>query len=183
MSVDRNRDIEPPASPTCYADEFAELDIPVDVVQVERRTLAAVHKRATAHSLPDAIADALDRVYAYLESANVRPSGSNVVVYLDDELTIEAGVEVSGEFAADPRSTVISTATPAGTAAHATWFGEYNELAKAHTAVRRWCERHGRTIGLCWERYDDWADDPRQRRTDVYYLLEGGSPETRPIVS
>ena len=166
-----DREINSPASPTCYVGELAQDDLPVDVVHVERRVLAAVRTRTTAHSLPKAIVECLDRVYAFLKTASVRQSGDNVVVYLDDELTIEAGVEVTAAFAEDPTERIVCTATPAGTAAHATWLGPYNGLAKAHTAVRRWCERHGHAVGVSWEHYGDWQDDPRKLRTDVYYLL------------
>ena len=29
-----------------------------------------------------------------------------------------------------------------------------------------------RLAGVSWEVYGDWADDPGQRRTDIYFLLE-----------
>jgi len=39
--------------------------------------------------------------------------------------------------------------------------------------VRDWCAANGESpAGANWEVYGDWADDPAQRRTEVFYLLK-----------
>ena len=42
----------------------------------------------------------------------------------------------------------------------------------AYAALAQWCAANGRhQTGTSWEVYGDWADDPEQRRTDIYLLL------------
>jgi len=63
--------------------------------------------------------------------------------------------------------------TPAGAVVTTAHWGEYSEMAAAYAALERWCTANGRQrAGLSWEVYGDWADDPQQRRTDIYVLLE-----------
>jgi hypothetical protein len=46
-------------------------------------------------------------------------------------------------------------------------------MAPAYASLSRWCESHARrATGVSWEVYGDWEDDPRKRRTDLFYLLE-----------
>jgi effector-binding domain-containing protein len=64
--------------------------------------------------------------------------------------------------------------------ATATHLGPYGGLGAAHNAVRQWCtDNNHRLAGPSWEIYDhwqrEWNDDPSGIRTDVYYLLTGGS--------
>ena len=43
---------------------------------------------------------------------------------------------------------------------------------RRYAALQRWCAASGRQqTGTSWEVYGDWADDPKQRRTDIYLLL------------
>ena len=54
-----------------------------------------------------------------------------------------------------------------------THWGEYSQMAPAYAAIEQWWTAHGcRPAGVSWEVYGDWADDPGQRRTDIYFLLE-----------
>jgi uncharacterized protein YndB with AHSA1/START domain len=46
-------------------------------------------------------------------------------------------------------------------------------MAPAYAAIEQWWTAHGcRPAGGSWEVYGDWADDPGQRRTDIYFRLE-----------
>jgi effector-binding domain-containing protein len=140
--------------------------------QAEPRALAAVGA-ATAHDRLGAdIIRLLDKVWPVLRAQGVSV-GHNVVIYRgaeDGALTIEAGVEVPAGFTADGE--VQPTATPAGEVAAVAHFGEYEKLAPAYAALEQWCEDHGRRpAGVNWEVYGDWVQDPRDRRTDVYFLL------------
>jgi effector-binding domain-containing protein len=79
-------------------------------------------------------------------------------------------VEVFGDFvdAGDVRH----SQTPAGPAVTTAHWGEYSEMAGAYAALGRWCAANGRQqTGTSWEVYGDAADDPQQRRTDIYLLL------------
>jgi hypothetical protein len=68
---------------------------------------------------------------------------------------------------------VLASSTPAGAVAGTVHWGDYALLAEAHVAVQRWCAVGGHAItGLRWEVYGDWADDPAQHRTDVFYQLK-----------
>ena len=152
----------------------------IAIHQVAPRTLAAAQARVTAQTLVPAIRHLFDQVYKYLNEAGVQPRGLNVIVYwneagcnlLDSEpgLVMEAGVEV--EAALPQEGTVRAAATPVGAVASAVHVGPYDQLGKAHEAVRSWCDQQGlRLAGPNWEVYGHWNDDPQQLRTEVFYLL------------
>ena len=49
-------------------------------------------------------------------------------------------------------------------------------MAGAYAALQRWCKENGRQqTGTSWEVYGDWAEDPQQRRTDIYLELTRAS--------
>ncbi len=93
-----------------------------------------------------------------------------MAVYYDGAITLEVGAIVGGPFAGDGR--VISSATPGGTVATTTHFGDYGRLGEAHRAITDWCAANGRETTTNWEIYGHWSDDPAQVRTDVFYLLK-----------
>lgn len=156
--------------------------MPYEVVlcQVAPRTLAAAQTRVRAHTLVPSIRPLFDEVYKYLNEAGVKERGLNVIVYwnearrnlLDSEegLVMEAGVEV---YAALPQEGVVrAAATPAGRVAATVHVGPYDQMGKAHDAVRAWCAEQGHALaGPNWEVYGHWNDDPQQLRTEVFYLL------------
>ena len=52
----------------------------------------------------------------------------------------------------------------------------HSELGRAYGAIERWCAEHQRQpSGVSWEVYGDWAEDPAQRRTDIYLQLRPGA--------
>jgi effector-binding domain-containing protein len=114
----------------------------------------------------------LDQVWPLLRQQGAR-TGHNVVIYRAGEasaLAIDAGVEVFEDFA--ERGAVRRITTPVGEAASTAHYGEYSALSGAYQALDQWCAENGReSAGVNWEVYGDWADDPAQRRTDVYKLL------------
>ena len=123
--------------------------------------------------LPRTILKLLDTVWPVLRAQHAK-TGHNVVMYFGGLEHIEAGVEVFGEFvdAGDVRH----SQTPAGPVVTTAHWGEYSEMAGAYAALERWCVANGRRqTGKSWEVYGDWADDPRQRRTDIYLLLTRGT--------
>jgi hypothetical protein len=145
------------------------MDYTIRVEDVVPRPLAAVRGAASRVELGGTILKLLDTVWPVLRGQHV-PTGHNVVVYHGGLEHIEAGVEVLGDFvdAGDVRH----SQTPAGQAVTTTHWGEYSEMAGAYAALERWCAANGRQqTGTSWEIYGDWADDPQQRRTDIYLLL------------
>ena len=141
----------------------------VTLEDVLPRQLAAVRGGASRADLSRTILKLLDKVWPVLRAQHAK-TGHNVVMYLGGLEHIEAGVEVFGEFvdAGDVRH----SQTPAGSVATTAHWGEYSEMAGAYAALTQWCAANGRhQTGTSWEVYGDWADDPEQRRTDIYLLL------------
>jgi len=145
------------------------MEYEVTLEDVVPRQLAAVRGGASRADLGPTILKLLDRVWPVVRSQHVK-TGHNVVMYFGGIEHIEAGVEVFGEFvdAGDVRH----SQTPAGPAVTTAHWGEYSEMAGAYAALAQWCAANGRhQTGTSWEVYGDWADDPEQRRTDIYLLL------------
>ena len=149
------------------------MDYEVRVEKVLPRQLAAVRGATSRAELPRTILKLLDTVWPVLRGQNVK-TGHNVVLYFGGLAHIEAGVEVFGDFV--DVGDVHHSQTPAGPAVTTAHWGEYSEMSGAYAALQQWCVASGRKqTGTSWEVYGDWADDPRQRRTDIYLLLTRGT--------
>lgn len=152
----------------------------ITIAQVPMGLIAAVRGRANTENIGTTIRQLYDQLYAFVRKSRLQ-TGQNVVLYgnlanrnllsTPEGIPIEAGVQVSAPFASD--GNVICSATPEGAVATCTHQGEYEKLAAAHKAIMQWCRENGHELaGPAWEIYGDWADDPAQRRTDVFYLLK-----------
>jgi effector-binding domain-containing protein len=149
------------------------MDYEVTVEDARPRQLAAVRGGALRAELGPTILRLLDKVWPVLRGQGVR-TGHNVVVYFGGLTRIEAGVEVFSDFV--DAGEVRHSQTPAGPAVTTAHWGEYGEMAGAYAALKQWCEANGRQqTGTSWEVYGDWADDPQQRRTDIYLQLTPGA--------
>ena len=145
------------------------MDYEISVVPAVSRPLAAVRGAASRANLSEVILQLLDQVWPVLRAQHV-PTGHNVVMYFGGLDHLEAGVEVLGDFV--DADAVRHSQTPGGLAATTVHWGEYSALLGAYGALERWCAANGRRpTGTSWEVYGDWADDPQQRRTDIYLLL------------
>jgi effector-binding domain-containing protein len=141
----------------------------VRFIEVEPRPLAVVRRRASFAELGATVMQALDIVLPFLREHDV-PTGHNVILYHDQLMNLEAGVEVFAGL--PPHDEVVASSTPAGRVATVAYWGSYDELSLAHTAIARQCIADGLKLdGRNWEVYGDWTDDPEQLRTDVFYLL------------
>ena len=141
----------------------------VRISEVEPRPIAIVRRTANNAELPDTMIKALDQVWDFLASNNVE-TGHNVVLYHDQVYNLEIGVEYTGDLPVD--ANVEASQTPGGRVASIVYWGEYDELSLAHTAIARHCINAGiRVAGPNWEVYGDHSEDPAERRTDVFYLL------------
>jgi len=150
----------------------------VQVQQVASRTTAVVRRRAKVSELAQVLPQGCGEVWTFLRSSQIPHPGRNLALYLDEEMNLEAGVEVAKPFAGNDR--VFCSCTAAGTVATLAHVGPYHRLPEAHEAIRQWCLDNGHALaGPNWEVYDHWNDDPAQLRTDVFYLLQAsGEPVT-----
>jgi effector-binding domain-containing protein len=145
------------------------MEYEVTLEDVLPRQLAAVRGGASRSDLSQTILKLLDKVWPVLRAQHAK-TGHNVVMYFGGLAHIEAGVEVFGEFV--DVGDVRHSQTPAGPAVTTAHWGEYSEMAGAYAALAQWCVANGRQqTGTSWEVYGDWADEPEQRRTDIYLLL------------
>jgi effector-binding domain-containing protein len=145
------------------------MDYEITVQEASPRQLAVARGGASRAQLGRTILKLLDTVWPVLRSQHVK-TGHNVVVYVGGLEHIEAGVEVFGDFA--DAGDVRHSQTPAGPVVTTAHWGEYSEMAGAYAALARWCAANGRQqTGTSWEVYGDSAEDPTQRRTDIYLLL------------
>lgn len=160
------------------------------VVRLEHQSgqpLAVVRRRASPHELARVVPDACGTVWAVIRSEKVPGAGRHVAVYLDGQINLEVGVELTAPFAGFGE--VVGSTTPAGPVAATTHYGPYGRLHEAHEAVRRWCATNGRTpAGPNWEIYGHWTDecnaDPAKIQTEVCYLLAAdGSSAAEPAAT
>jgi effector-binding domain-containing protein len=145
----------------------------VRVERVKATLLAAVRKTSSRGSLGLDIVAGLDIVWPVLRAQGVA-TGRNVVVYHGSVDDIEIGVEVDSDFA--EAGDVRRSQTPEGEVAAVTHWGDYGAMQPAYAAFERWCQSSGRPFaGESWEVYGHWAEDPSERRTDIYRLLAPNS--------
>jgi effector-binding domain-containing protein len=145
----------------------------VQIRHVEPSIIASVRRSVAWDEIGQVILPMFDEVYAFLKANGIGGRGQNIALYHGASAAgaeLEAGVQVAETF--EPGANVARSETPGGLAAHTVHFGEYHLLGAAHEALIQWLEGQGKKIGLGWEVYGDWSDDPAKRRTDVYRLVE-----------
>jgi effector-binding domain-containing protein len=148
----------------------------VSILKVPSTPLLVVRRTAPQSQLSRVVPDACGVVWNFIKKNNITPRGRNVAVYLNGNIDMEIGVEVSAN--AVGAGDVVLSATPAGMAATATHWGDYRELHAAHDAISQWCKTNDyRTAGPSWEIYGHMGDDPAKVRTDIFYLV---TPATNP---
>src|ERR1700693_5709818 len=113
----------------------------VKVEQVAAQLTGVVRRRATPHELANVFPQACGEVWEFFRSSGLPRPGRHLALYLDGEMNIEVGVEVSQPFAGNDR--VVCSSTPAGLVATAAHLGPYNRLGEAHAAVHKWCAENG----------------------------------------
>ena len=143
-------------------------------VAIAPRPVAGVRAQVARGRVAQEFKRYLDQVYAAARAGAVALDGQNIFIYRSataDQLTVDFCVGVTAPFAAV--GAVVPLETPSGTAAMTSHYGDYGALGDANAAILAWCRAQGRErAGPSWEVYGHWHDDPAQRRTDVYYLLQ-----------
>lgn len=142
--------------------------------RMQSRPLAVVRRLAAPQALSQVVPEAIGVVWNVIRSQKLTGAGCNLAVYLDDRISVEAGVELESEFTG--LGNVVPSLTPAGWVVTSSHFGPYGQLGLAHDAIHRWCRENNRVLaGPRWEVYGHWKDewncDPSAVLTDVYYLL------------
>ena len=142
----------------------------VRVERVDRVPLAVIRRRASASDLSRLVPELCGAVWNTLRTQQ-RKGGRHVAVYLDGDINVEVGAEMSGDF--EDQGEVVHSSTPAGDVAHVTHFGPYQNLGAAYDAIHSWASAHGhRLAGPRWEVYGHWDDawnaNPSLIRTDIY---------------
>ena len=147
----------------------------VDVLTVGPQ-LAAVRDATVAHAeLAATIYRCLDDVWAFIRAEGDLAQGHNVVVYRGDPnrgpAPVEIGVQVGRAFDGPTPTGVRCAALPSGRAVHVTHRGRYDGMAGAYEAIATWAREGGHRLGVSWEVYGDWVEDPDQMETDIFFLL------------
>lgn len=153
------------------------MDYRVELKHVATTPLLVVRLRAAQPQLSTVVPHACGVVWDFVRRSRIDSAGRHVAVYLNANIDLEVGVEVGADAAGG--GDVFPSATPAGPVATTAHIGPYARLNEAHGAVLQWCAtHHHRLAGLSWEVYGHWNDDPRQLRTDVFYLLADDASST-----
>jgi GyrI-like small molecule binding domain len=149
----------------------------VQVQRLDSVPLAVIRRQARASDLSRVVPECCGLVWNVVRAQQTK-AGRHVAIYWDGSIRLEVGAELFGPFV--EHGEVVRSATPAGPVAWTTHLGPYGGLGAAHDAVRQWCRANNRRLaGPNWEIYGhwqrEWDADPSRIRTDVYYLLSGGS--------
>lgn len=144
---------------------------------IEAAPTAVVAETTTWKQFPTVWPRLLDEVYAFVRGCHELAAGDgqaerwkNVMLFKDDVPSVEIGVLAPVRFT--PAGRVIASQLPGGRVAVAVHHGDYEALSRTHSIVRYFAAANG--LGLTavrWEVYGHWRDDPRERETEVYYLL------------
>lgn len=145
----------------------------IELLNLPGTPVAVVRRRVVREELSRVVPECCGLVWNALRAQNAR-GGRNIAIYWDDEIRLEAGVEITEPFA--EAGELLSSATPSGPTVHAVHVGPYAQLGRTHAAIHQWCEDHGyRLAGPSWEVYGhwlpEWNDFPTQIRTDVFYQV------------
>jgi effector-binding domain-containing protein len=144
------------------------MDYTVNVHKVAPQWVAAAHGQANAGEVSATMLGLLGKAWAFVKQSGVKSDGHNVAIYKGR--AIDAGARVFEKF--EGSGEIACVATPSGLAASVVHMGPYEQLGKAHAAIRDWCAAKGHAMeGTSWEIYGHHEDDPALRRTDVFYLL------------
>ena len=149
----------------------------VHLIHAEPIPTAVVRRRAGRSELSTVVPQGCGLVWNFARAHGLK-AGRHVALYLNGNIDLEVGVEVSGAF--EDQGEVVRSSTPAGAVATAVHLGPYQHLGEAHDAIRAWCAANGHQLsGLNWEIYGhwqpEWTSDPAAIRTDVFYQVKGAS--------
>ena len=160
----------------CFADKVDAVTYAITVIEVPRRPTLVARCTAPADDLGRQFLVQLRRICDVVLEQRCALTDAPFVRYLggsEDALDVEIGLILKQESVGS--ADVVSADLPAGPVAMTTHVGHYEELGKAHEALRAWATANGRSIaGPLFELYvTDPADgdDPGGWRTEVFLPL------------
>jgi effector-binding domain-containing protein len=148
-----------------------------DSKEQPRLDVASVRTRSAVQDLPEVLTREYGRVMQALGKQGLNPSGPPFVVYYNmdmQDLDIEAGLAVAGDFAND--GDVLRSEIPAGRVATCLYTGPYDHIREAYDVLMAWMKDQGlRESGPAYEFYlNDPGNTPaEQLQTDVRIPIEG----------
>jgi effector-binding domain-containing protein len=148
----------------------------MEVVHSEPIHTAVIRGRVRPQELAQFVPAASGEVWSFVLSASLPRPGRHLALYLDEQGSVEVGVELSEPFVGNDR--VHCSKLPAGRVVTTVHFGPYPLLREAHRAIHGWCAEHLHQLsGISWELYGHWQEswnmDSSKIRTDVFHLLRG----------
>jgi effector-binding domain-containing protein len=143
------------------------VDYEVTRVELAARPTAVVAQETTWEAYSKLWPALLDQVYSVVRALDQK-RWHNVMLYLDDQPSVEVGVLLEVPFEGDGR--VVASELPAGAAATTLHRGRYDQLGQAHEAVIGWCAAQGlERTGVRWEIYGHGDVEPPE--TEIYWQL------------
>src|SRR5262245_47886690 len=109
----------------------------VQLQQLSSIPVAVIRRQARGSELSQVVPASCGAVWNTLRAQGLR-GGRNIAIYLDDRISVEAGVEMPGGFT--EHGDVVRSATPSGMALSITHFGPYSDLAAAHDAIHEYAK-------------------------------------------
>jgi effector-binding domain-containing protein len=145
------------------------VDHEVTRVEAPARPTAVVAQATTWDAYSKLWPSLLDQVYSVVRELDQK-RWQNVMLYLDDQPSVEVGVLLEAPFDGDGR--VVASELPAGPAATTVHRGSYAELGEAHEAVIAWCTAQDlERTGVRWEIYGHPDPDTDQVDVEIYWQL------------
>jgi len=145
---------------------------PVTIEQIAPAYAAVGRVTCPVSELPKHVPALCGKAWNFIKANKIPTDGHMIALYRNTDLSamqVEAGARVLAPFQSTPDIACVEI--PAGSAAHTTHIGPYNQLKGAHDAIIAWLKSNNRQFATCWELYDHPDPDPAQTRTDIYYHL------------
>ncbi len=143
------------------------------IIHLPARTLATTESFVTQQEIPEHIPRMREKLYDWIETAEVTPTGKNIILYdqfRDDGMRMRAGFPVTQSFINDDG--IHCTELPALSVAHLRHRGSYSQLPAAHASLHSWCMDMSLNRGeLSIEEYGDFHEDEAKLITDVFVQI------------
>ena len=147
----------------------------ISLKSVEATPTAVVRATTSWAEFPSLWGPMLDKVWAFLRQAppGLHRDGHNIMLYEDDVVRVEVGVQVTGPF--EPAGDVVPSWLPGGLVAMTTHVGPIDKIGDTHQAVVRWCAENGHIAdGRPWEIYGDPDQATGHFDVEVYWSVSPG---------
>ncbi len=166
-----------PDAPGAPATRAVSPDYTVKTESRAAQPVLTVHIEASPGDLDARITEAFEAIYPYVAEQGASPAGAPYSCYHEftaDRVVADIGVPTSTEL--PPSGSLRADQLPAGLTTSVVHQGAYQDLERAHGAIRHWIDRHQKRVrGTPCELYEvgpGQVEDEREYRTRVVYWLE-----------